>query len=64
MFGFWIIPIGMFFGFLCSIKAKKKERSSNDWFILGFIFSAAALLVITLLPDADLKDEKLNLYMQ
>jgi hypothetical protein len=53
MLGIWIVPIGMVFGVLCSVKAKEKERSFNDWFILGFIFSLAALLVITFLPSAD-----------
>jgi hypothetical protein len=59
MFGFWIVPIGTVFGILCSIKARKKERSFNDWFILGFVFSVAALLIITFLPNGNLKDENL-----
>lgn len=57
MLGFWIVPIGTVFGILCSIKARKKERSFNDWFILGFIFSVAALLIITFLPNNSAKDE-------
>jgi len=64
MLGFWIVPVGAVFGVLCSMKARKKERSFNDWFILGFIFSVIALLIISLLPEANLKGGKLNYHIQ
>ena len=50
MFGFWFSIIGLVFGVVCSLKAREKNRASQEWFILGFIFSFLAYIVISLLP--------------
>ena len=49
MFGLWFSLIGLLFGTLCSIKAKEKNRFQHDWFILGFIFSLIAIVVLNFL---------------
>ena len=51
MFGFWFAVYGMFFGTLCSLKAKGKNRHPKNWFTLGFILGAFAYLVLILLPS-------------
>lgn len=51
MFGLWYSIAGLFFGTLCSLKAKEKNRAQKDWFTLGFIFSVIALGILYLLPS-------------
>lgn len=50
MFGLWFSIAGLFFGTLCSLKAKEKNRAQKDWFTLGFIFSIIALGILYILP--------------
>lgn len=51
MFGLWFSIFGLLFGGLCSYEAKRKGRSHQDWFLLGFLFSIAALLILHFLPN-------------
>lgn len=50
MFGFWFSIYGLFFGTLCSLKAKEKNRFTKNWFLFGFIFGIFAYLVLVNLP--------------
>lgn len=49
MLGLWISLNGLFWGTLCSLKAKEKNRNTKNWFLLGFIFSPIAYLTIVVL---------------
>ncbi len=57
----------MFFGFIFSVLwafisayyAEKKGRSSLGWFVLGFIFTFLALIVLYFLPPVK-KDEEIS----
>jgi len=51
MFGLWYAVIGLVFGSLCSFKAKGKNRTQKEWFILGFIFSILGYMLLHLLPN-------------
>jgi hypothetical protein len=51
MFGLWFSIAGLLFGLICSVRAKEKNRATNDWFLLGFIFSFLAFGVLSLLPS-------------
>ncbi len=53
MFGLWFSIIGLIFGLFCSVKAKEKNRATQEWFVLGFVFSFFALVILSLLPVAD-----------
>jgi hypothetical protein len=55
MFGLWFSIIGLIFGVICSLKAREKNRATQEWFILGFIFSVIALAVIYILPSKGLE---------
>jgi len=58
MLGFWFSVVGLLFGVICSLKAKKKNRTQHDWFILGFLFSVLAYLLIYLLRKIEnIKEE-------
>jgi hypothetical protein len=59
MFGLWFSIIGLFFGTLCSLKAKELSRSQKDWFTLGFIFSFLALVVLLIFSYYN-KNEELS----
>ena len=57
MFGFWFAIYGLFFGTLCSLKAKEKNRFTKNWFLLGFIFGIFAYLVLISLSILDSEEE-------
>ncbi len=57
MFGFWFSITGLFFGFICSMQAKKKNRMRGDWFILGFLFTFLALVIINSLHSLKNNDD-------
>jgi hypothetical protein len=46
MFGFYYALIGLFFGVLCSIKAKEMGISNSEWFTFGFAFNIPAYLIL------------------
>ena len=50
MYELWFALIGSIFAILCSLKAKKKNRITENWFILGFVFWFIALFVLAKLP--------------
>jgi hypothetical protein len=50
MFSLWFSIIGLIFGLFCSFKAKEKNRATQEWFVLGFIFSFLALVILSFLP--------------
>lgn len=51
MFGLWFSIVGLIFGALCSFKARGKNRTQKEWFILGFIFSILGFTILYLLPN-------------
>ena len=51
MFELWFALIGSIFAVMCSLYAKKKNRLSENWFILGFVFWFIALFILTKLPN-------------
>ena len=63
MFGLWFSIIGLLFGVFCSYEAKRKGRSQQDWFVIGFLFSIIAIIVLRLLPNEQTmeKEEQINL---
>lgn len=42
----FIVLFWLFFGFLCSKIAKKKNRNTFSWFLLGLLFGLLALICI------------------
>ena len=46
----WFAIIGSIFVIICSLKAKTKNRITENWFMLGFIFWFVALFVLAKLP--------------
>lgn len=60
MFGLWFSILGLLFGGLCSYEAKRKGRSHQDWFFLGFLFSVAAFVVLHLLPNERSKGNEIE----
>lgn len=63
MFGLWFSILGLLFGGLCSYEAKRKGRSYQDWFLLGFLFSVISFVILRYLPDerSTGKVEQINL---
>lgn len=61
MFGLWFSIIGLLFGVLCSMKAKEKDRSQKEWFVMGFLFSFLAFAILQLLPTLDADDNETDL---
>lgn len=59
MFGLWFSVLGLFFGFICASKAKGKNRATHEWFLLGFLFSFLAIVVLSFL---DAIDHNLNMH--
>lgn len=50
---------GIVFGGACAIVATNKKRDPLGWFVLGFLFSLIALIVIAALsPNAGSPDRK------
>lgn len=50
MLGLWLAILGLVFGSLCAFHAKKQERYTKNWFLIGFVFGPIGLLIIYLLP--------------
>ncbi len=52
---------GLFFGTLCSFKAKQKNRNTKNWFLLGFIFGFVAYIAIMVLHSlSQSNNEEIN----
>jgi len=60
MLGLWISLNGFFWGSLCSLKAKEKNRNSKNWFLLGFVFSFFAYITISVLAKLSPNTDKEN----
>lgn len=50
MIGLWLAISGLIFGSLCSYAAKKQERFTKNWFLIGFVSGPIGLLVLNILP--------------
>lgn len=50
MLGLWLAILGLVFGSLCAFHAKKQERYTKNWFLIGFVSGPIGLLIIYLLP--------------
>ena len=48
---FNIILFWVFFGFLASFIAKRKNRNPLGWFFIGFFFSLLGVLLVAILPN-------------
>jgi hypothetical protein len=48
---------GLILGSLCSFIASTKNRNRKNWFLIGFVFSFIAPLVLFLLPSLNNEDE-------
>ena len=59
MFGFWFAIYGLFFGTLCTLKAKEKNRFTKNWFLFGFIFGIFAYLVLINLSVLESEEDEL-----
>lgn len=53
-----IFASGVVFGGACSIVAANKSRDPLVWFVLGFLFSLVALIVIAALSSAGAENER------
>ena len=49
---------GALFGTICAILAHGRGRSAVGWFFLGFFFGCFALVLLLVLPDLRLQEEK------
>jgi hypothetical protein len=52
-FSLIIFTSGVVFGGACAILAANKNRDPLGWFVLGFLFSIIALIVIAALSPAE-----------
>lgn len=55
MLGLWLAISGLIFGSLCAYYAKKQERYTKNWFLIGFVSGPIGLLILKVLPQ--LKEE-------
>lgn len=46
MISIWFLIIGIIFGTICSIAAKKKNLHAENWFTLGLFFWFFALITV------------------
>ena len=53
-----LILVCVFFGVICAIIAKKKNRSEAGWFAAGFFLAPIALLIIALLRPKPIKEHE------
>lgn len=60
MFGFYYTILGLIFGTLCSIEAKKRKISNTEWFTLGFAFNIAAFAALLIYSFYALKHKNNN----
>lgn len=44
--------MGIIWGFVCMLVAKKKGRDPRSWFLLGLFFSLFAFLILLLVPSS------------
>ena len=52
------IILSVFFGIICAMIARKKNRSEARWFVAGFFLAPIALIIIALLkPKSIVKHE-------
>ena len=52
-FSLIVFTSGIVFGGACAILASNKHRDPLGWFVLGFLFSIIALIVIAALSPAE-----------
>ncbi|MBX3006565.1 MAG: hypothetical protein KF816_00930 [Melioribacteraceae bacterium] len=48
---------GLIIGSFCSLLASTKNRNRKNWFLIGFVFSFLAPLVLYFLPSLRAEDE-------
>ena len=54
------IICGCIGGFFCAFVAAQKNRSSGNWFLLGFLFNLLALVALIGLPAEKVMNKKTN----
>lgn len=52
------LGFGVVFGIVCAILASGRGRSPVGWFFLGLFFSCIALIMVLLLPDLKVEEER------
>lgn len=52
------LGFGVVFGIVCAILASGRGRSPVGWFFLGLFFSCLALILVLLLPDLKVEEER------
>jgi hypothetical protein len=57
---FFMLFIWLFFGIICSKIAQKKYRSKSNWFYLGLLFGALALIIILFLKPLKIIENKIS----
>ncbi len=55
-----IAILGLLFGSLCSIQAKKKNRFTKNWFLTGFLTGPIGLTLISFLPNLNQHEKREN----
>lgn len=55
-----IATLGLLFGSLCSIQAKKKNRFTKNWFLTGFLTGPIGLTLISFLPNLNQQGKREN----
>lgn len=50
----------VFFGIICSMIARKKNRSEAGWFAAGFFLAPIGLIIIALLKPKYIKERELE----
>lgn len=56
-----IAILGLLFGMLCAIQAKKKNRFTKNWFLTGFVTGPIGFMLISIMPDlSEQKSEPVN----
>lgn len=57
MYWFYFISSWIFLGIICSIIARRKNRSVAAWLVLGILFGIFALISIACLPSVQTSEE-------
>jgi len=52
------LGVNLVFGVVCAVMAPGRGRSAVGWFFIGFFFSCVGLIILLLIPDLKLEEEK------
>lgn len=52
------LAVGVVFGIVCAAMASGRGRSTVGWFFLGFLLNCVGLIILLLIPNPKLEEEK------